>query len=164
MNPNPMTRVGQFTIALLASVLSLLQVATAQNKRAATVTDNYAGQDLKMVVIGEKIMSTGRHGAFRIYEAPNGTRATVSYATFDSTSDAQRQTRQWLRYVRKILRREKRRDRHNHVIGERAVALDQTEEATQEVYLIIRRDGLNCYLIDSPSLSVALQVEKLIED
>jgi predicted nucleic acid-binding protein len=156
-------KLGRVCVILLLFGLSFSQIEATQNTSPSSAGTKDAGQDLKLVVIGEMIMSTGRHGAFRTYETSDGVRATASYATFDSLNDAKRQTRLWLKSAEKIIKKEEKKDQSGQVIRERAVALAKKSKSHKKVFLIIMRDGSNCYLIDSLSLPVGLQVEKLID-
>jgi hypothetical protein len=149
---------------LLFAVLFLWQSKAAQNTTATKPDFPSPGQDIKMLTIGERIMSSGRHGAFRIYEASDGTRATVSYASFESPQAAKAQMRLWLRSAKKTIRWEEKKDQRGQVVGERALAVAKDAKSNKKLFLIIRRDTLNCYIIDSLSLPVAEQVEKLIGD
>jgi hypothetical protein len=156
-------KLGTFFVVLMFFGLSFSEIEATQNRKPSSTSTKDAEQDLKVVVIGEMIMSTGRHGAFRTYETSDGMRATASYATFDSLNEAKRQTGLWLKSAKKIIEKEEKKDQSGQVIRERAVALAKDSKSHKKMFLIIMRDGLNCYLIDSLSLPVGLQVEKLID-
>jgi hypothetical protein len=124
-----------------------------------------AGQDLKMITIGEGRLASGEKTGFRIYETPDGRRATVLYTTFASQQNADRQIEEWLKAARKIVTREKdTKTKDGHLIDERIVALAEIQDSgkAEQGFVIIRRDGLDGYLIGSVSLEVATQVEGLI--
>jgi hypothetical protein len=158
---------GKFmkSVALLLFItLSLSQCKAAQNTSASKPTSPGFENGLKMVTIGERIMSSGRHGAFRVYAASDGTTATVSYASFETLRAAVAQIRLWRKSAKKIIRSEKKKNQMGKIIGERVLAVANDAKTGKEMFLIIRRDSLTCYIIDSLSLPVAEQVEKLIGD
>lgn len=77
-------------------VLFLVLAFSAADSRAGNEQDSVGSnasvkEDLKLITSGEEVMSSGRRGAFRIYAISDGTRATVSYASFNSLQDAQHQ-------------------------------------------------------------------------
>jgi hypothetical protein len=49
------------------------------------------------------------------------------------------------------------------LVSDRILGVQDLPEPTQKEFVIIRRDDLNCYLIESKSLQVAVQIEDLIE-
>jgi hypothetical protein len=49
------------------------------------------------------------------------------------------------------------------LISDRILALADLPKADKKEFVIIRRDGLICYVIESTSLQVAMQIEGLIE-
>ena len=164
-----MIRFWKLSVLVLSCSVSIPQIAAVQSPGSPEASS--AEQKLKLITIGQRVMSTGRYGAFRIYEAPDGTRATVSYATFESLRDAKRQIREWLKLVKRVTHRDRKKDQRGQAIMERIVGIARDEVVTREegspkgdVFLIVERKGLNCYFIDSMSLPVATQVEKLIED
>jgi hypothetical protein len=121
-------------------------------------------QNVELFASGDEVMSTGRRGAFRVYSAPDGTKAEIHYTTFGSLRDAERQTEQWLKPVKKVIRKENEKDETGQVMGIRIVAMMRGGESGEKLFLIIRRDGLKCFFISSPSLTVAMQVEELIRE
>lgn len=76
---------------------------------------------------------------------------------------AKRQIKDWLKDARKLTSSERKKDRQGRVIDERIAASRREEKSGTTEFLIIRRDCLTCYFIRSVSLSVALQVEEMIE-
>jgi len=117
--------------------------------------------DLKLSAIGEVRVLHGHKGAFRTYIATDGTDGRIVYASFPSLSEAHQQIEAWLRLATKI----KSRKVNNNIQmpTERTVAFRMASHSSKGEVMIIRRDGLNCYLIESLSLRVATQVEGMIE-
>jgi hypothetical protein len=118
---------------------------------------------LKLVAIGEAVTSGGRRGGFRVYSSADGGDADVYYFNFDAARDAKRQTAKWRKHIGKISSREQKRDPDGQVSVERIVGMSRGVRPGEEEFLIVRRNGLNCYLIRSASLAVATQVEQLIK-
>lgn len=77
-------------------------------------------------------------------------------------SKAQQLVKEWLKLVTKIESREHDTKRGQLVVSDPIVARRKVVKSTNGESLLIRRDGLSCYLIESSSLQVALQVEDTI--
>jgi hypothetical protein len=137
--------------------------AQGQQESGAKREDNIARQDLKLTAIGDGTLSSGHQMAFRVYEAPDGTKSQVVYAQFASLSEAQQLIEEWLKLTTKVTSREHNKNSGGQLISDRIVALGKVPTSRKEESVIIRRDGLNCYLIESLSLQVAMQVEGMIE-
>jgi hypothetical protein len=115
-------------------------------------------QALKMTTIGNG-KQFGRSAAFRTYEAPDHTEALVWYGKFPSEQAAKREMKQCLE-SHKITRKENVKDLNGRVIGTRIVA---TPKPRQKAFMVIQKQGLSYWIIQSTSLEVATQVAGLIE-
>jgi hypothetical protein len=136
-----------------------LWFATAQD----VAHGNPAQTDLKLVTVGHGKTRNGRRTPFRIYEAPDGTKGQVVYTEFDSLPAAQQQIEEWIKATRTVTSREQNQSKGSQLISDRILAVGDLPKSDKKEFVIIRRDGLKCYLIESVSLQVAMQVEGLIE-
>jgi len=120
--------------------------------------------ELKLVQIGHGKTTNGVKTAFRVYEAPDGSRGKVFYVKYDSLQASQEEIERWVKVTPKITSREQNQiNEKGQLISDRRLGVQDLPEPDKKEFVIIRRDGLNCYLIESVSLQVALQVEGLIE-
>jgi hypothetical protein len=115
-------------------------------------------QGLEMTTIGSGHMF-GHAAAFRTSETPDHTEAMVWYGKFRSEQEAKHATKQSLR-EHKVTCTEHIKDLNGRVIGDRIVA---TPKGEKKASMVIRKQGLNYWIIQSVSLPVAMQVERLIE-
>ncbi|MGO9862216.1 MAG: hypothetical protein ACLPLR_01285 [Terriglobales bacterium] len=111
-----------------------------------------------MTKIGEGYMF-GRHAAFRTYETPDHTEALVWYGEFRSEEESKLATELSLKEHR-ITGTEHVKDLNGYVIGDRIVAAPKDEK---KAFMVVRKKGLNYWIIQSISLAVAMQVDELIE-
>ena len=144
-------RVASFTLICLCGVW----LAGAQEASH----ENTPPKDLDLVSVGDGWLPNGNKTATRVYAAPNGDKGQVLYTRFDSLQAAQRQIEEWVKATPKVTDRQKNQTIRGQLISDRTVG---SWESPKE-FVIIRRDGLNCYLIESSSLKIALQIEILIE-
>lgn len=160
---SPVTR-RRYIVALLlfTAALSITKLATAQDSMS-TKSTNESGESLKLLVTGSIVLSTGRHGLYRLFEAPDGVKVAVSYADFASADGAERQIQDWLKLAQIVTSREQRKSKQGRVIGERIVGTRKSRSGEQQEFLIIRRDDSICYFIQSISLTVATEAEEGIE-
>jgi|ERR1700733_416021 hypothetical protein len=135
--------------------LSSLRFAVAQEKPVET--------DLKLVTIGNGKTKSGVNTGFRIYEAPDGNKGQVSYVKFDSLEAAQKQIEEWVKATPSIIRREQNQIKDRNMINDRILGVADLPKSDKKELVIIRRDDLRCYLIESASLQVATHIEDLIE-
>jgi hypothetical protein len=112
--------------------------------------------------MGNGKTSSGYALSFRIYGAPDGAKGQIYYAKFDSLQAAQQQIEEWVKAARTVTSREQNLRKGGQLIDERVVAMGELPKSHEKEFLIIGRDGLRCYLIESVSLQVALQIEGLI--
>ncbi|HEY6339045.1 MAG TPA: hypothetical protein VIW68_11190 [Candidatus Sulfotelmatobacter sp.] len=119
--------------------------------------------DLEVVRIGHIKTKSGHATAFRIYRAPDGTNGRVHYTEFDSPEAAELQIEEWVKATRTVTSREHNQSKGGELISDRILAVADLPKSDSKEFVIIRRDDLKCYFIESVSLQVALQVEGLIE-
>jgi hypothetical protein len=142
---------------LLFATLPGLTLLFAQAKLSTNSPSN-GDQSLKMTKIGEGYMF-GRHAAFRSYETPDHTEALVWYGEFRSEEESKLATELSLKEHR-ITGTEHVKDLNGRVIGDRIVAAPKEEK---KAFMVIRKNGLNYWIIQSISLAVAMQVDALTE-
>jgi hypothetical protein len=120
--------------------------------------------ELKLVQIGHGKTKSGVKTAFRVYEAPDGNRGKVFYVKYDSLQASQEEIERWVKVTPKITSREQNQvNKKGQLISDRILGVQNLPEPDKKEFVIIRRDDLNCYLIESASLEVATQIEDLIE-
>jgi hypothetical protein len=134
-------------------------LAAAQDK----ADQNIKQRDLKLFTIGNGKTSSGHTMAFRIYGVPDGTKGRTFYVEFDSLQAAQQQIEEWAKAARTVTSREHDLSKDCQLINERVMATAELPKSNEKEFLIIRRDGLKCYFIESVSLQIALQIEGLIQ-
>lgn len=119
---------------------------------------------LELVMIGNGKTKGGVRTASRVYEAPDGAKGQVAYVTHDSLPAAEEQIETWVKVTSKVTSREQNQmNKKDQLVSDRVLATGDLPKSGQKEFVIIRRDGLNCYLIESVSLEVATQIEDLIE-
>ena len=151
-----MLKARHVAVSLWLMGLLCVWFASAQN----SAHKNPAQTELKLIAIGNG-KTTGRNrSAFRTYEAPDGTKGQVFYIDFDSLQAAQEQIERWVKVTPTITSREQNQ---GQLISDRILGVQDLPESDKKEFVIIRRDGLTCYLIESVSLQVATQVEGLIK-
>jgi hypothetical protein len=144
------------------ALLALSVVAAAQDKPTFNEGGKSAG-DLELIRMGEVWLYGHHHGAFRTYQAPDGQESYVTYSHYRSVADANTQFKQWLKRAKTINVQETTKDSEGHAIGERVVAVSQEYKGGGNGFVIVKRVNLNCYLIESRTLPVALQIDSLLE-
>lgn len=152
-----------WTLWLLLSG-STLRAQTVESTPSQDSARAPVSEKLELITIGSTAVSAGRRGGFRIYAAPDGTKADVYYARSTMDRDAGRQTQVWLKSAGKILHKTNRIDSSGHIVEARIIAQARDEGPGGKLFIIIRRNGLNCYFIESLSLPVAMQLEALIRE
>ena len=161
-------------ITMFALLISLTQSSNAPSRRTEpkdrqTTQAPNAQSDLKMITIGHGKLRNGHTVGFRIYEGPDGSDGEVTYATFSSIQDAQQQFEEWSKAAERITSQEQNTKRGRKAIDDRIVGSrtlipkDPAKTPKGTEFLIIRRDTLNCYLIESMSLATALKIEELMD-
>ena len=150
-----MLKARHVAVSLWLMGLLCVWFASAQD----LVHKNPAQTELKLIAIGNGKTTGGNRSAFRTYEAPDGTKGQVFYIDFDSLQAAQEQIERWVKVTPKITSREQNQ---GQLISDRILGVQDLPESDKKKFVIIRRDGLTCYLIESVSLQVATQVEGLI--
>jgi len=122
-----------------------------------------AQTDLDLVRIGHIKTKSGHLTLFRLYKAPDGTEGQVHFTEFDSLEPAELQIEKWVKATRTVTSREHNQTKGDQLISDRILAVADLPKSDTKEFVIIRRDYLKCYLIESVSLQVALQVEDLLE-
>lgn len=160
---NPSERspiVFRYLIPLLLFV-SLFPVSSASaqgNKPNLSATSGK--RDLVLKTTGDgRIL--GRRASFRIYEAPDGSQSVVWYGTFASDEQAESAIKQWIQPY-KVTRKDQAKDHNGDVIGERIVGSMKNHKTGGMEYLLVRRDTLNYWRIQSKSLTDAMQLDASI--
>lgn len=146
-------------LALIA-MLSTLLLSFVVAQEAPHEKTTHTGQDIELVTIGNGRFADGHIMAFTVYETPDGTKVLVTYTSFDSLQAAQLMIEKWVKATASVTSREKNQRMGGQLVSDRT--LGQAEKSDKKEFVIIRRDDLNCYLIESASLQTALQVESLI--
>jgi hypothetical protein len=119
--------------------------------------------DLEVVRMGHIKTKGGHLALFRIYKAPDGTEGQVHFTEFDSLEPAELQIEKWVKATRTVTSREHNQTKGDQLISDRTLAVADLPKSDTKEFVIIRRDYLKCYFIESVSLQVALQVEGLFD-
>jgi len=142
---------------LLFATLRDAPLFFAQAKPSTSRPTN-GNQSLEMTTIGDGHLF-GRRAAFRTYETPDHTEALVWYGKFQSEQEAEHAIEESLK-EHKVTGEEHIKGLNGRVIGDRIVATPKQEK---KAFMVIRKQGLNYWIIQSISLPVAMQVDGLIE-
>jgi hypothetical protein len=132
-------------VASLLVFMFGLDIATTQE-----VAHENPRKDLELVAIGNGNLRNGHATAVRVYAAPDGSKGQVVYTKLDSVRAAQRLIREWQKNTT-ITSRQKNQTKGGQLIGDHILALADLTKSVGKEFVIIRRDGLNCYLIESTS-------------
>lgn len=121
-----------------------------------------------MTIIGNGKLRSGHASAFRIYKASDGSEGEVTYSTLATVEDAERQIVEWSKAAKKIRTHEHNIKKGTRLVDDRIVGSTRLTPKARKTpkptdYLIIRRDGLNCYFIESISLQTAIKIENRID-
>jgi hypothetical protein len=118
---------------------------------------------LTIAIAGQLVTANGHYLPFRDYSASDGSTGRLVMARFASLEAAHQQIDEWIKEANEITCREQHQNEGDQRISDRilAQAVSKTDSKTK-IFVIIRRDGLDCYLIQSTSMQVALQIEGLI--
>jgi hypothetical protein len=143
------------TLLLLVSLCDASLFLAQTERSSNSPNDNHS---LKMTAIGDGYMF-GRHSAFRTYETPDQTEALVWYGAFLTEEEAKRAIKQSLK-GHNVTRREHVVALNGRVIGDRIVAAPKKQK---KAFMVIQRQGLNYWIIQSVSAVVAIQVAGLID-
>jgi hypothetical protein len=136
----------------------------AQDQGARSHSDKSRNQDLELTTTGQVRLSAGRRGMLRIYTASDGAQGSVIFGRFTSPDDADQQIKEWLKLADRVTSTESKKDSQGRLIGQRNVAAVRDEKSGKDSFLIITRNNLECYLIRSLSMHVALQVEDMLRE
>ena len=150
-------------LALLLPICASCVWFTAAQEVAHKKT---AQKDLQLVTVGHGETRHGHATLIRTYAAGNGTEGLIIYTEFDSVQAAQQQIEEWVKAAGTdgtVTSREKEQSVGGQLISDRTLFVGVLRQSNEKVFVIIRRDGLMCYWIESVSMQVATQVEGLIE-
>jgi hypothetical protein len=143
---------------LFICFLGLAQLISAQ----AVASD--VAQKLVLVQVGNGKTAFGHDVSIRLYKATDGVTGRVEFVTLDSLQAAQEQIEDWIRLATAIKSREHYDDEGTHGFNDRILA--EWRSPTHQgvtIVVIIRRDGLSCYHIESSSMQIAEQIEQMID-
>ena len=119
---------------------------------------------LKLVVTGNGTTKKDGRTAFRVYEAPDGTKGNVVYSEFDSLQAAQKHIEEAIKVTSSVTSREQNQtNEKGQLVDDRILAIGDLPGSHKKEFVIIGRDGLYCYVIESVSLQVVIQIEGLIQ-
>lgn len=123
-----------------------------------------AKQALTVVTLGQIVTARGHYLPFRDYSAADGSTGRLVMASFASLEEARQQIDEWTKAANEITCREQHPNEGTQRISDRILAqsISKTDSKTK-IFLIIRREGLDCYFIESSSIQVARQIEHLID-
>lgn len=146
------------TVISTCWLVGLLCVWFATAQEAAHLNST----DLEVVTTGHIKAKSGQLTIFRIYKAPDGTEGQVHYTKFKLLEGAEQQIEQWVRATHTVTSREHNLTKGSQLVSDRTLAIADIPKSDKKNFVIIRRDDLNCYFIESVSLQVALQIEASI--
>jgi len=152
-----MLRIRRSVASLSLIGLFCVWFASAQDVPGVNETD------LEVVKTGHFRTKSGHAIPFRVLKAPNGTEAQILYTRFNSLEAAELQIEEWVKATRTVTSREHNQTKGDQLISDRTLGVADVPKSDKKEFVIIRRDYLNCYLIESVSLQVALRVEDLLE-
>ena len=121
-----------------------------------------ARTDLEVVTTGHIKTKSGQLTVFRVYKALDGPEGKVNYTEFDSLEPAELQIEKWVRATRTVTSREHNQTNGDQLISDRVLGVTDLPKSDKKEFVIIRRDYLKCYVIESLSFQVALQIERFI--
>lgn len=154
---------SEFGFHCRCAVLCLLCLGLVQIILAQGAADDPA-QKLVLLGVGDGKTTLGYDASFHLYKASDGTTGRVDFLTLNSLQAAQEQIEAWAKLATAIKSRQHYDDESGHAFNDRIVAeWKSSKDPTSKLTLIIRRDRLRCYYIESPSARVAEQIEQLID-
>jgi hypothetical protein len=121
-------------------------------------------EPLTVETIGHLVSADGHNLPFRVFSAPDGTTGRIVMARYDSLEDAQKRIDEWTKGAEVTCREQPHQKGDGQQTSDRilAQAISKSDSKTK-IFLIIRRDGLDCYLIESSSAQVAMEIESYID-
>jgi len=117
---------------------------------------------LEVVTVGNGKTRSGHSTGFRIYRAPDGTKGQVTYARFSSPEVAQQEFEEWIKAAQTVTTRDQKKSKDGELISDRIAGLAESPKSKKAVFLIIKREGPDCYFIESESQQIAQQVDGLV--
>lgn len=135
--------------------------ARAQGNDTKLTPSKPGEPDLVLKATGNGRVS-GRMASFRIYEAPDGVQTSVWYGVFASDEQAESEINRWIQPF-KVMRWDQAKNRNGDVIGERVLGSVRNNRTGRMEYLLVRRDILSYWRIQSQSLADATQLDASID-
>jgi len=153
-----MVKAQQLVFAFCLAALFCAWSVVAQDAVSVNSTD------LEVVRTGHFKAKGGPLTLYRLYKTPDGTEGQVHFTEFTSLEPAELQIEKWMKATRTVTSRERNQMKDGQLISDRisAVADLPKSDKNQKEFVIIRRDDLKCYFIESVSLQVAQQIESFI--
>jgi hypothetical protein len=127
-----------------------------------TPHEAFVPTDLKVVIVGDGKTRSGHRTGFRIYEAPDGSRGRVTYGRFESPEVAQQEFEEWIKAAQTVTARDQKKSKDGELISDRITGVVESAKSKNTVFLIIKREGLDCYFIESESQQIARHVDGLV--
>ena len=151
----------RYVISLLM-LLSLLSALSRAQGHESKLPASRAGERELVVKTRCNGYMLGRMASCRVYEAPDGTQSFVWSGSFVSDEQAKSAIKQWIQPI-KVNRKDQAKDNNGNLIGERIIGSGQNHQTGETAYVVIRRDSLNYWRIESKSLPDAMQVDASIK-
>jgi hypothetical protein len=145
----------------LLMFLGLFSALSRAQGHESKLSARVAGERELVVKIRCNGYMLGRMASCRVYEAPDGTQSFVWSGSFVSDEQAKSAIKLWIQPI-KVNRRDQAKDNNGNVIGERIVGSGRNHKTGETTYVVIRRDSLNYWRIESKSLPDAMQVDASI--
>lgn len=117
-------------------------------------------EKLKSIWAGNGRASDGTFLEFDSYETGSGMRVAITRGEFSSSSAAQKELNRWLAQATRVLENRKSSGFSGQPDSLRALGIFPSVKAGEEYYAVIWTDSGKLYWVSSPSLELALQVEK----
>lgn len=115
---------------------------------------------LKSIWAGNGRASDGTFLEFDSYETGSGMRVAITRGKFSSSSAAQSEIKRWLTRATRILESGMKSAFSDQEDSLRALGIFPSVKAGEEYYAVLWTDSGKLYWVSSPSLELALQVEK----
>ena len=84
------------------------------------------------------------------------------YGRFGSREVAQQEVEEWIKVATTVTSEEQSQGKDGKLIGYRMVGSAEFPQSKEKDFLIIKREELDGYFIESESLQVALQIDGLV--
>jgi hypothetical protein len=148
-------------LALLLFVSLLLVGGNASQEKKSENTDTHDRQPaLELIAHGEITLVAGRRGIFRTFKTSDGTEGSFVAGRFRSAEDAEQQVNNWRTVMTIGKSEEPKGGQSGHDAQLRLVGQAEETSGKKKHWVILVRQGMDCYLIQASSLPIALQIEK----